>query len=380
VERPRIPLNRPTPVGTELGNLAQVLAGGHWGGDGPFSRRCEAMLEAELGGGRVLLTTSGTHALELAALLLDIGPGDEVVVPAFSFASTAGAFALRGARPVFCDIRPDTLNLDESRLEALVGEHTRAVVPVHYAGVACEMEAIDAVAARHRIAVVEDNALGLGGRRHGRPLGSLGALAALSFHETKAAGCGEGGALVLNQPDAALAARAEVLRDRGTDRARMLRGEVGHYTWQEAGSSYAPSELCAAVLCGQLEALPDLLARRRRVVERYRRALATWAAEREVRLPVVPEGCEPAWTVFHLLLPDPGRRPELIDRMARRGVEAAFHYQPLHLSPAGRRLGGRPGDCPVTEAVCERLLRLPLHADLSESDQEHVVEALRASW
>jgi dTDP-4-amino-4,6-dideoxygalactose transaminase len=375
---PRIPLNRPALVGTELGLLEAALAGGHLGGDGPFTRRSEAMLEAMLGGGRVMLTTSGTHALELAALLLDLHAGDEVVVPAFSFPSTAAAFSLRGARPVFCDIRPDTLNLDESHLEGLLGERTRAVVPVHYAGIGCEMDAISATAARHRLVVVEDNALGLGGRRNGRALGSLGALAALSFHETKAASCGVGGALVVNDP--ALVARAGVLRDRGTDRARLLRGEVERYTWQEAGSSYAPSDLLAAVLCAQLEALPALLERRRRAWDGYRAALASWAEERVVRLPRVPEGCAGGYTVFALLLPDPGRRPELIARIARRGVEAAFHYQPLHLSPAGRRLGGRPGDCPVTEAVCDRLLRLPLHAELTDTDVERVVATLRECW
>jgi dTDP-4-amino-4,6-dideoxygalactose transaminase len=376
--QPRITLGRPTLVGTELGNLQAALAGGHLGGDGPFTRRCQALLEAVLGSGRVLLTTSGTHALELAALLLGVGPGDEVVVPAFSFPSTAAAFALRGARPVFCDIRPDTLNLDEARLEGLLSRRTRAVVPVHYGGVACEMDTIGALAGARGVAVVEDNALGLGGRWRDRPLGTLGDLAALSFHQTKAASCGEGGALVV--AEAALARRAEVLRDRGTDRARLLRGEVERYTWQEVGSSYAPSDLLAAVLCAQLEALPSLLERRRRVWGAYLAELGSWAAERGVRLPTVPGGCTPAHTVFPLLLPDAGRRPRVIAGMAGRGVEAAFHYQPLHLSPAGRRLGGRPGDCPVTEAVCERLLRLPLHAELGDAEVERVVEALRRSW
>ncbi|TMD98249.1 MAG: dTDP-4-amino-4,6-dideoxygalactose transaminase [Chloroflexi bacterium] len=373
-----IPLNRVSLTGAELGNLETALNGGHLGADGPFTRRCEALLEEMLGGGRVLLTTSGTHALELAALLLDVAPGDEVVVPAFSFPSTASAFALRGARPVFCDIRPDTLNLDEARLEALLGGRTRAVVPVHYAGIGCEMEAITAAADRRGTSVVEDAALGLGGRRHGQALGRLGRLSALSFHATKAAGCGVGGALVVNDPG--LVERAEVLRDRGTDRARMLRGEVGPYTWQEPGSSWAPSDLLAAVLCAQLEALSALLGRRRRIWERYQEALATWAEERGVRLPAAPPGCIPAWTVFWLLLPDPGRRAGLIDRLAARGVEAAVHYQPLHLSPAGRRLGGRPGDCPVTEGVCERLLRLPLHAELGDEDVERIVAALVEGW
>jgi dTDP-4-amino-4,6-dideoxygalactose transaminase len=376
--RPDIPLSRPTRVGTELAYVEAALATGHLGGDGPFTARCEALLEALLGGGRALLTTSATHALELAALLLGVGPGDEVVVPAFSFPSTAAAFALRGARPVFCDIRPDTLDLDEAGLPGLVTGRSRAVVPVHYGGVGCEMEAIATVAERHGLAVVEDNALGLGATRHGRHLGSLGALAALSFHQTKAAGCGVGGALVVNDPG--LVARAEVLRDRGTDRARMLRGEVEHYTWQEPGSSWAPSDLLAGVLCAQLEALPDLLARRRRADAAYRTRLGPWAAERGVELTAVPPGCGPGYTVFAVLLPDGGRRAGLIARLRERGIETAVHYQPLHLSPAGRRLGGRPGDCPVTESVCARLLRLPLDAELGEDGVERVVEALRESW
>ena len=373
-----IPLNRVTLTGAELGNLEAALAGGHLGADGPFTRRCEALLEGMLGGGRVLLTTSGTHALELAALLAGVGPGDEVVVPAFSFPSTASAFALRGARPVFCDVRLDTLCLDETHLERLAGARTRAVVPVHYAGVGCEMEAIAAVAERSGASVIEDAALALGGRRHGQALGSIGRLAALSFHATKAAGCGVGGALVANDPG--LVARAGVLRDRGTDRDRMLRGEVDVYTWQEPGSSWAPSDLLAAVLCAQLEALPRLLERRRAVWEGYREALGGWAGERGVRIPAVPPGCLPAWTVFWLILPDAGGRAELIHRLGVRGVEAAVHYQPLHLSPAGRRLGGRPGDCPVTEEVCDRLIRLPLHAGIDGAGVERVVAALRECW
>jgi dTDP-4-amino-4,6-dideoxygalactose transaminase len=240
------------------------------------------------------------------------------------------------------------------------------------------MEAIATVADRCGASVVEDAALGLGGRRDGRALGRLGRLAALSFHATKAAGCGVGGALVVNDP--ALVERAEVLRDRGTDRARMLRGEVDHYTWREPGSSWAPSDLLAAVLCAQLEALPSLLERRRRAWDGYVEALAAWAAERGVRLPSVPAGCVPAYSVFWLLLPDPGRRPELIDRLAAHGIEAAVHYQPLHLSPAGRRLGGRAGDCPVTEDVCARLLRLPLHAELGDDGVDRVVTSLQACW
>ncbi|HEY8504746.1 MAG TPA: dTDP-4-amino-4,6-dideoxygalactose transaminase [Gemmataceae bacterium] len=371
-----IPFNRPHVGGRTLGYVREAFERRHLSGDGPFTRRCHAFLEQALGVPKALLTTSCTHALEMAALLLDLKPGDEVVVPSFTFVSTANAFALHGARPVFADVRPDTLNLDESRLEGLLTERTRAVVVVHYAGVACEMDAILALAQRHGLAVIEDNAHGLFGRYRGRNLGTLGRLATLSFHETKNIQCGEGGALLINDP--ALAARAEVLREKGTDRSRMFRGEIGRYTWVDVGSSYLPAELLAAVLCAQLDEADSIQRRRREVWEGYREGLAGWAEAGGVRLPVVPEGVEQAYHMFYLVMPTPEQREGLIRHLKRHGVHAVFHYLPLHLSPMGRRFGGRPGDCPVTEWVSERLVRLPFFADLTGADQRRVIDAVRS--
>ncbi|HEX3129950.1 MAG TPA: dTDP-4-amino-4,6-dideoxygalactose transaminase [Thermoanaerobaculia bacterium] len=366
-----IPFNRPVLAGRELEYIQDVIRRGHSAGDGAYTRLCQELLERELGVPRVLLTTSCTHALEMAALLLDVGPGDEVLMPSFTFVSTANAFALRGALPVFVDVRPDTLNLDESRLEALVTPRTKAVVPVHYAGIGCAMEPILDVARRHGLAVVEDNAHGLFGRYRERWLGTFGALASLSFHETKNFTCGEGGALLINDPG--LQDRAEILREKGTDRSRFFRGQVDKYTWVDLGSSYVPSDLLAAFLYAQLEERERIQARRRRIWERYLEGLAPWAAERGVRVPEVPEGCEPAYHLFHLLMPSLAARTELIGHLRRNGVLAVFHYVPLHLSQMGQRLGGRPGDCPVTEDVSDRLVRLPFFNDLTDEEQDRVI-------
>ncbi len=369
----RIPFNRATETGRELAYLQEAVVSGHISGDGAFTRRCESLLEEELGVERALLTTSCTHALELAALLLDVGPGDEVIVPAFTFVSTANAFALRGARIVFADIRPDTLNLDEARVGELVGERTRAIVPVHYAGVGCELDSIG----EHGVPLVEDNAHGLFGRYRGRELGTFGVLAAQSFHETKNFTCGEGGALLLN--DAALVERAEVIREKGTDRKRFFRGQVDKYTWVDLGSSYVLTDLMAAFLAAQLEERGSIQAARRRIWERYAEGLREWAEGAGVRLPIVPEHCEQAWHMFYLLLPSLEVRTALIEHLRARGILAVFHYLPLHLSEMGARFGGRPGQCPVTEDVSDRLLRLPFFTGLSESEQDEVIEAVRSS-
>ncbi|HEX6202384.1 MAG TPA: dTDP-4-amino-4,6-dideoxygalactose transaminase [Thermoanaerobaculia bacterium] len=371
----RIPFNRPSLAGPELDLVAEAVASGCISGDGAFTRRCQDLLERELGVPRCFLTTSCTHALELAALLLDVGPGDEVIVPSFTFVSTANAFALRGARPVFADSRPDTLNLDEERLAALVTRRTRAIVAVHYAGVGCAMERVGEVAAAHGLAVVEDNAHGLFGRYRGRWLGTFGALATQSFHETKNFTCGEGGALLVNDP--ALVARAEILREKGTDRSRFFRGEVDKYTWVDVGSSYLPSDLLAAFLAAQLEAREAVQARRRAIWEAYRDGLADWAEEQGVGLPVVPDDCEQAYHLFYLMLPSLDARTALIDHLRARGIHAVFHYVPLHLSAMGRRFGGRPGDCPVAEEAGDRLLRLPFFNGLRSDEQERVIAAVR---
>jgi dTDP-4-amino-4,6-dideoxygalactose transaminase len=370
----QIPFNRPCLAGNEYRYIGEAIANGHASGDGPFTRKCHTLLEQELQVPKILLTTSCTHALELAALLLECGPGDEVIVPSFTFVSTANAFALRGARIVFADIRPDTLNLDETRLERLLTDRTRAIVPVHYAGVACEMDAISALARRHGVQVVEDNAHGLFARYKGRYTGTFGCLGTQSFHETKNVTCGEGGALVVNDPQ--LMERAMILREKGTNRNQFLRGQVDKYTWVDLGSSYLPSDLLAAFLYAQLEARAQIQAKRRRVWEFYWEHLKDWARETGARLPVVPAECEQSYHMFYLVLNSLEERQALISHLKSQGILSVFHYVPLHLSEMGRRFGARPGDCPVTENISERLLRLPFYNDLTENDQARVVSAI----
>lgn len=370
----RIPFNRFCPVGTEFEYVQQAINAMHVSGDGPFARRCQALLERELDAAKVLLTGSCTDALEMAALLLDLEPGDEFILPSFTFTSTANAFVLRGARPVFVDCRPDTLNMDEAQLESLITPRTRAVVPVHYAGVGCEMDRIVELASRYGLAVVEDNAHGLFGRYRGRPLGTFGVLAAQSFHETKNVTCGEGGALVINDP--ALIDRAEVLREKGTNRSRFFRGQVDKYTWVDVGSSFLLSDILAAFLYAQLEARGQIQAKRRQVWATYEHSLAGWARKQSVGLPLVPEHCQQPYHMFYLLMPTPDARNRLIAQLKARDILAVFHYLPLHLSEMGRRFGGREGACPVTEDVSARLVRLPFYNDLSPLDQFRVIDAV----
>jgi dTDP-4-amino-4,6-dideoxygalactose transaminase len=371
-----IPFNRPAVVGEERAYMDAALAAGHISGDGSFTRACQTLLETELGAPRALLTTSCTHALEMTALLLDIQPGDEVVIPSFTFVSTVNAFALRGARPVFADIRPDTLNLDQAQLPDLIGPRTRAIVPVHYAGVGCDMDAILALAAPRGIAVVEDNAHGLFGKLDGRLLGSFGCMSTLSFHETKNVTCGEGGALILNDPS--FVERAEIVREKGTNRSQFFRGMVDKYTWVDLGSSYPPSDLLAAYLLAQLEARDRIQAARRRLWERYDRGLAPWAAAHGARLPVVPPGCEQPYHIFYLLLPSLASRQALIAHLRERGILAVFHYVPLHLSAHARQVAARPAHCPVAADAADRLVRLPLFYDLSLDDQDRILDAVTA--
>ncbi len=371
-----IPFNKPAIVGRELYYISQAIQQGHSSGDGSFSRRCQGALELALGVPRVLLTTSCTDALEMAAVLLDIAPGDEVIVPSFTFVSTVNAFVLRGATPVFADIRPDTLNMDETRVERLVTPRTKAIVPMHYAGVACEMETIGGIAARRGIPIVEDNAHGLFSKYRGRYLGTFGALATQSFHETKNFTCGEGGALLVN--DERYVQRAEIVREKGTDRSRFFRGEVDKYTWVDVGSSHLPSDILAAFLLAQLESRESIQSRRREIWERYYRDLEAWAGSAGVRLPVVPADCEQSFHLFYLLMPSAESRKGLIRHLKDRDIHAVFHYLPLHLSPMGQRYGGSHGQCPVTESVSDRLLRLPFFFDMTEQDQDRVIEAIRA--
>lgn len=346
----------------------------HVSGDGSFSRKCHALLERMLGVPRALLTTSCTHALEMAALLLDIRQGDEIIVPSFTFVTTVNAFVLRGARPVFIDIRRDTLNLDECLLESLITPRTKAIVVVHYAGVGCEMDTVMEIARRYGVPVVEDNAHGLLGKYKGKYLGSFGCLATQSFHETKNFTCGEGGALLLN--DSRYIERAEIIREKGTNRKRFFRGEVDKYSWVDIGSSYLPADILAAVLYAQLEAREQIQTMRRRVWEYYHEHLRECARERNIRLPVIPSHCEHPHHMFYLLLPSPEQRDGLIAHLKSRGIMSVFHYLPLHISKMGQRFGGKVGDCPVTEDMSDRLLRLPFYNELTEPDQARVVAAI----
>lgn len=370
----RVDFNRPVPVGRELEYMAEAIANGHISGDGPFTKKVHIMLEQALGVPKALLTTSCTHALEMAAILLDIKEGDEIIVPDFTFVSTINAFVLRGAHPVFVDIRPDTLNLDESKLEAAITPRTRAILPVHYAGVGCEMDIIMEVARRHNLAVVEDNAHGLFGKYKGQYLGTFGVMAAQSFHETKNFTCGEGGALLINERQ--FIERAEIIREKGTDRSRFFRGQVDKYTWVDIGSSYLPSDMLAAFLYGQLEQRKRIQSHRKALWETYDLALKEWAQKNGVQLPIIPAHTEQAYHMFYILLPNLDLRQKFIRYLRELGIYTVFHYLPLHLSEMGQRFGGGPGDCPVTKSISDRLVRLPFHNSLSNAEQELAVEAI----
>jgi len=373
--RGAIPFNRACFQGKELVYIARTIDNGHIMGDGAFSKKCEAYFEERLGVRKALLTTSCTDALEMAAILLDIKPGDEVILPSFNFVSGANAFVLRGATPVFADIREDTLNLDEGRLESLVSERTKAILLVHYAGVACALDETMQFASTRGIPVVEDNAHGLFGSYKGRPLGSFGALATQSFHETKNITCGEGGALLIN--DGGYLERAEIIREKGTNRSRFFRGQVDKYTWVDIGSSYLPSDMIAAFLYAQLEHAERIQSARKGIWERYHAGLQDWAAAAGVRLPVVPPECGQAYHMFYMLMPDLARRQALIAHLRSRGIGAVFHYLPLHLSDMGVRFGGKPGDCPVTENISDRLVRLPFFNELTAGEQDRVIVAVK---
>jgi dTDP-4-amino-4,6-dideoxygalactose transaminase len=374
-----IPFNRPSLVGREIELIRRAVEGGHTSASGPMSREVTSVLAEAVGGAPdVLLTTSCTAALEMAALLLDIGPDDTVVVPSFGFVTTALAFVRQGARVLFCDIDPDTLGLDPAHLAELMDDSVRAVVPIHYAGVACDLEGIATVLERWpRAALVEDNAHGLYGTYRGRALGSFGRFATLSFHETKNFICGEGGALVVNDP--ADIDRAHVLFDKGTNRRAFLHGQVDKYSWQDVGSSFGLGEVLAAYLLGQLEQRDAILARRRAAFDRYEARLRPLADELGIRLPVVPVDREQAYHMFYVLMPDARARNHVLSAMVSEGIHATFHYVPLHSSPAGQRFAARSSACPVTDDVSARLLRLPFYTDLTEADAERVLRAFVAA-
>ena len=367
-----IPFNRPFFSGKEFEFIQEAITSWQLSGDGTFTKKCHALLESELGVRKVLLTTSCTHALEMAALLLDIKPDDEIIVPSFTFVSTVNAFVLRGARPVFIDIRPDTLNLDETQLERLITPRTRAILVVHYAGVACEMDPILQIASKHGIPVIEDNAHGLFGKYKGKFLGTFGCLATQSFHETKNFTCGEGGALLIN--DAQYIERAEVIREKGTNRSRFFRGQVDKYTWVDVGSSYLPSDILAAFLYAQMEARECIQSKRRWIWKRYDESLKAWAEDCGVKVPSVPAHCEQPYHMYYLVMPSLEKRQALISHLNEHNINSVFHYQPLHLSEMGRQFGGEIGDCPVTEIVSDCLVRLPFYNDLTEEEQTRVID------
>ncbi|MFC2064033.1 dTDP-4-amino-4,6-dideoxygalactose transaminase [Chloroflexota bacterium] len=370
----KISFNQPIVVGNEYEYMQESVRNLHISGDGIFTKKCHALLEEILGVKKVLLTTNCTHALEMSAFLLNIQPGDEVILPSFTFVSTVNAFVLHGAKPVFIDIRPDTLNLDENLLESKITSKTKAIVPVHYAGVGCEMDEIMKIAEQNNIAVVEDNAHGLFGKYKGRFLGTFGKLATQSFHETKNFSCGEGGALLINNED--LIERAEIIREKGTNRSRFFRGQVDKYSWVDIGSSYLPSDLLAAWLFAQLENRTRIQDKRKKVWEFYYSSLQEWATENNIQLPIIPVSVEQSFHMFYLLLPSIEERQGLIEFLRERNIESVFHYLPLHLSEMGKRFGGKVGDCPVTERVSDQLVRLPFHNALSEDDQSLVVRSL----
>lgn len=360
-----IPFNKPYMTGKELFYIAEAHFNGILAGDGPFTKCCHQWLKDRTGSERALLTHSCTAALEMAAILLEIQQGDEVIMPSYTFVSTANAFVLRGAVPVFVDIRPDTLNIDENLIEAAITPRTKAIVPVHYAGVACEMDVIMDIAGRHGLLVVEDAAQGVMSSYKGRPLGSIGHLGCLSFHETKNIIAGEGGALLIN--DASLAGRAEIIREKGTNRSQFFRGEVDKYTWCDVGSSFLPGELIAAFLWAQMEAAEDITGRRLSLWSTYHRAFASLEDDGLVRRPIVPHDCFQNAHMYYLLLSDVETRSEFIDHMRRKGIATVFHYVPLHSSPAGRRFGRTHGDLSVTLSVADRLVRLPFWVGLEEN-------------
>lgn len=370
----RIPFNRPAVMGNELGYIADAVRSGHASGDGPYTRRAQRMIEEISGAKKALLTPSCTAALDLAAHLIEIAPGDEVIVPSFTFPSTANAFVVRGARIVFADIRRDTLNLDEGLLDALITPQTRAIAVVHYAGVSSEMDRIGEIARERGITIVEDNAHGFLARYRGRPLGSFGSFGALSFHETKNVSCGEGGALLIN--DEAYLERAEIIRQKGTDRDRFFRGQVDKYSWVDIGSSYVLSDLLAAYLTAQLERANEIQRRRAAVWDTYATGLRDWAVEVGVQLPNVPAQCEQPYHMFYMIMRTQNERDALIRHLADRDIGAVFHYVPLHASPMGQRLGGKAGLCPVAEDVASRLVRLPFYNDLGRDDQDRVLHAI----
>ena len=372
----KIPFNRADIGKHDLELLSESISAGHISGNGPFTKQAEARITEILGNDKTLLTTSCTHALEMAALLLRLQPGDEVIVPAFTFVSTASAFMLYGAKPIFVDVRQDTLNIDIDQVEAAITSRTKAICVVHYGGIACEMERLVKISRDHNLVLIEDNAHGLFAKYMGKYLGTFGALATQSFHETKNITCGEGGALIINDPS--LSERAEILREKGTDRTKFLRGQVDKYTWVDVGSSWVISDLLAAILYGQLLRADEIYLQRIKIWSRYHNELESWASSNSVIAPTVPDGCEHTGHVYHLRFQRGIQRDKFIEHLKNSGIYAVFHYQPLHLSTVGRSIGGKDGQFPITENAGDCLIRLPLFNTMSEVEQTHVIESVKS--
>ena len=368
-----IPFNKPFIVGKELYYIAQAVTMGNLGGDGYFTTACASLMQERFGIHKVLMVPSCTAALEMAAMLCNVGPGDEVIMTSYTFVSTASAFVRLGAKPVFVDIRPDTLNIDENLIEAAITDKTKVICVVHYAGVACEMDRIMAIARAHKLRVVEDAAQGVNSFYNGRALGSIGDLGCYSFHETKNYICGEGGALCINDQD--LVQRAEIIRDKGTNRQRFFRGEVDKYTWVDVGSSYVPSEICSAFLYAQLEEMDRISERRHEIYQKYRQTLKPLETQGLIRLPVIPEDCRSNYHLFYIILPGTDIRNGLLSTLKDSGIHAVFHYVPLHTSPKGKELSSSPS-LPVTECFSARLIRLPFYHDLSNAEQAFVINTV----
>lgn len=371
----KIPFNVPAFVGRELEHIeGAILQQKHISGDGFFTKKCSEFIESTFNVPKVLLTTSCTDALEMSALLLSIEPGDEIIFPSFTFVSTLNAFVLRGARPVFADIRPDTLNLDETKLESLLSKKTKAIVPVHYAGVACEMDAIMALAKNNSIAVVEDNAHGLYGKYKNQYLGTFGDFATQSFHETKNFSSGEGGALLINNER--YADRAEIIREKGTNRSQFFRGQVNKYGWMDVGSSFLPSDILAAHLLAQLESAERIQSKRKQIFHRYATDLKPWSEKMGFKLPFVPEHCEQSYHMFYMLAPSLEIRTKFIGFLKENGISAVFHYLPLHKSEMARKMGLEMSELSVTERISDTLVRLPFFFSLSEEQQSYIVDII----
>ena len=369
-----IPFNKPYVAKNEYEYIRQAIESNHISGDGTFTRKCNQFLEEALGSKKALLTTNCTHALDMAAILLDLREGDEVIVPSFTFVSTVNALVLRGAKPKFVDIRSDTLNMDENLIEAAINEHTKAIFVVHYAGVGCEMDKILELAHKYDLKIVEDNAHGLFGKYKDKKLGTFGCLATQSFHETKNFSCGEGGALIIN--DASFVDRAEIIREKGTNRSRFFRGQIDKYTWVDMGSSYLPSDILSAILYSHFEEADKIQSTRRHIWETYYERLKAWAAENNVRLPYIPDHCEQSYHIFYLLFPNLEKRQAFIRFMKENDILTVFHYVPLHTADMGRGFGYKQGDLPVTEAISDSLVRLPLFNSMTDAEQEKIIQAI----